>query len=65
MWSDITIEITLAPSDVLMLSPSTPTLISYTTATNNEINLSTAAGAAVGNTVSQEQVILYLILVFK
>jgi hypothetical protein len=36
-----------------MLSPTTPTLASYTSLTNTEVNLSTAAGSAVGNTVSQ------------
>ncbi len=29
LYGDIIIEITLAPSDVLMLSPTTPTLTSY------------------------------------
>ena len=53
LYGDITIEITLAPSDVLMLSPTTPTLISYTAKANSEINITTAAGAAVGNTPSQ------------
>ena len=53
LYGDITIEITLAPSDVLMLSQPTPTLISYTSVTNNEIGIATAAGDTVKSTPSQ------------
>jgi len=53
LYGDITIEITLAPSDVLMLSPTLGTLTSYTSATNNETGINTAAGAAVANNPSQ------------
>jgi hypothetical protein len=53
LYGDITIEITLAPSDVLMLSPTTPTLISYASATNNELNLSTSLGTTPALTASQ------------
>ena len=53
LYGDITIEITLAPSDVLMLSPQTPTLTSYATKTNSEINLSTAVGTTAASTPSQ------------
>jgi hypothetical protein len=53
LYGDITIEITLAPSDVLMLSPATPALISYAAVANNEIGISTGAGTAVGSTPSQ------------
>ena len=53
LYGDITIEITLAPSDVLMLSPATPTLTSYAVATNNELNLATALGTTAALTASQ------------
>jgi hypothetical protein len=53
LYGDITIEITLAPSDVLMLSPATPALTSYAAVANNEIGISTGAGTAVGSTPSQ------------
>jgi hypothetical protein len=53
LYGNITIEITLAPSDVLMLSPAVGTLISYSTATNNEVGISTTAGTAVAATASQ------------
>ena len=53
LYGDITIEITLAPSDVLMLSPVTPTLTSYASATNNEIGIATTAGTAAAATASQ------------
>jgi hypothetical protein len=46
LYGDITIEITLAPSDVLMLSPTTPTLISYASITSNETGIATTSGAA-------------------
>jgi hypothetical protein len=53
LYGDLTIEITLAPSVVLMLLPTTPTLTSYSSATNNEVGLSTAAGTTVKTTASQ------------
>jgi hypothetical protein len=53
LYGDITIEITLAPSDVLMLSPVTPTLTSYTSTANNETGISTIAGSAVQLTAPQ------------
>jgi hypothetical protein len=53
LYGDITIEITLAPSDVLMLSPTTPALTSYVSATNNETGIATGAGATVGLRASQ------------
>ena len=53
LYGDITIEITLAPSDVLILSATTPTLISYASTTNNEINLSTAVGTTAALNPSQ------------
>jgi hypothetical protein len=55
LYGEITIELTLAPSDVLMLSPVTGTLASYVTATNNEIGIATTAGtaASVAATASQ------------
>ncbi len=53
LYGDITIEITLAPSDVLMLSPTTPALTSYTSVANTEINISTAVGATPALTASQ------------
>jgi hypothetical protein len=53
LYGDITIEITLAPSDVLMLSPATPTLTSYAAVTNNEIGISTIAGTTAALTASQ------------
>jgi hypothetical protein len=53
LYGDITIEITLAPSDVLMLSPATPTLTSYASATNNETGIATAVGTTAASTPSQ------------
>ncbi len=53
LYGDITIEITLAPSDVLMLSPATPALTTYAAATNNEIGISTVAGTTAAATASQ------------
>ena len=53
LYGDITIEITLTAGDALMLSPVTPTLTSYSSATNNEINISTAAGTTAANTATQ------------
>ncbi len=48
LYGDVTIEIALAPSDVLMLSPVTPTLTSYASATSNKTGIATTAGASVG-----------------
>ena len=53
LYGDITIEITLAPSDVLILSPVTPTLTTYASATNNETGIATTAGTAAASTPSQ------------
>ena len=53
LYGDITIEITLAPSDVLMLSPTTPALISYASATNNETGIATGVGTTPASTPSQ------------
>jgi hypothetical protein len=53
LYGDITIEITLAPSDVLMLSPTTPTLTSYVSVANNETGISTGVGTAVASRPSQ------------
>jgi hypothetical protein len=53
LYGDITIEITLAPSDVLMLSPLTPALTSYAAVTNNEIGISTSVGTTAALTSSQ------------
>ena len=53
LYGDITIEITLAPSDVLMLSPVTPALTTYASATNNEVGLATTVGTSAGTTASQ------------
>jgi len=53
LYGDITIEITLAPSDVLMLSPATPALTSYASATNNETGIATTLGTTAALTASQ------------
>jgi hypothetical protein len=53
LYGDITIEITLAPSDVLMLSPVTPALTSYASATNNEVGIATTVGATAAATAAQ------------
>ena len=53
LYGDITIEITLAPSDVLMLSPATPALTTYASATNNETGIATTQGTAAALTASQ------------
>ena len=50
---DITIELTLAPGDCLILSAATPTLTTYASATNAEINIATTAGTAAASTASQ------------
>jgi hypothetical protein len=52
LYGDITIEITLAPAGVLMLSPPVGALATYATATNTEINLATTAGTAAGVTAA-------------
>ena len=44
LYGDITIEITLAPAGVLMLSPPVGTLATYASVTNTETNLSTTVG---------------------
>jgi len=53
LYGDITIEITLAPAGVLMLSPPVGALIANASVPNTEINLSTTAGAAVGAVPAQ------------
>jgi hypothetical protein len=46
LYGDITIEITLAPAGVLMLSSPVGTLATYASATNTEENLPTTLGTA-------------------
>jgi hypothetical protein len=53
LYGDITIEISLAPSDVLMLSPAVGTLTSYTSQPNNEVGISTTVGAGAALNASQ------------
>ena len=48
LYGDITIEITLAPAGVLMLSPPLGTLATYASVTNTETNLSTTVGGTAG-----------------
>ena len=50
LYGDITIEITLAPSDVLMLSNPTGTLTSYSAGTNSENGIGFAAGSSAAAT---------------
>ncbi len=45
LYGDITIEISLAPAGVLMLSPPVGTFATFVTATNSETNLASTAGA--------------------
>jgi hypothetical protein len=53
LYGDITIEITLAPSDCLILSP-VPSVTAYASSvTNSETGLSTTVGTAVALTASQ------------
>jgi hypothetical protein len=47
LYGDITIEITLAPAGVLILSPPVGALIANASVPNTEINSSTTAGASV------------------
>ncbi len=51
-------EITLAPSNLLILSPVTPTLTTYASATNNEIGIATIAGATAGAVIIMSAVFL-------
>jgi hypothetical protein len=51
LYGDITIEISLAPAGVLMLSPPLGAFATYVTAVNSEINLSTTAGGNPATTV--------------
>ena len=53
LYGDITIEISLAPAGVLMLSPPLGTLATYATVTNTETNLATTAGATAALTAAQ------------
>jgi hypothetical protein len=53
LYGDITIEITFAPSDVLMSSPVTPALISCASATSNETGIATTVGTAPALITSQ------------
>jgi hypothetical protein len=57
----VILVITLAPCDILILSPVTPTLATYASVTYNENGLSTTVGVASAQTAAQVQVILYLI----
>ena len=50
LYGDITIELTLAPADCLMLSAPVGTLATYTSATNPEINIATTAGTTAAST---------------
>ena len=52
LYGDITIELTLAPCDCLMLSP-VPVLTAFTAATNTETNTASVAGTAAALTASQ------------
>ncbi len=52
LYGDITIEITLAPSDCLMLSP-VPVLTAFTSVANSETNTTSVAGTAAALTASQ------------
>ena len=52
LYGDITIEITLAPSDCLMLSAA-PSSATYTIVTNPEVGVSTTAGSTAALTASQ------------
>ena len=64
LYGDITIEITLATSEVLMLSNPTGTTISYASTANSENGVTFAAGSAVGATNGAGTgytIILYLI----
>jgi hypothetical protein len=47
LYGEVTIELTLAPPGVLMLSPPVGALIANASVPNTEINLSTTAGASV------------------
>ena len=48
LYGDITIEITLAPAGILMLSPPLGAQATYASVTNPEVNLTTTAGASAG-----------------
>jgi hypothetical protein len=52
LYGDITIELTLAPGDCLMLSP-TSNIATFSAAANTETNISSVAGSAAGLTASQ------------
>jgi hypothetical protein len=49
LYGDITIEIALAASDVLMLSPALETLTSYTSQPNDEVGISFNVITSSGN----------------
>lgn len=53
IYGDITIEITLAPAGILMLSPPVGTLATYTSATNTEINIATTVGSTAAATAAE------------
>ncbi|MEI6628856.1 MAG: hypothetical protein WCN27_05600, partial [Alphaproteobacteria bacterium] len=53
LYGDITIEITLAPSDVLMLSSPIGTLATLASTTNAEVGIATTVGAAAALNASQ------------
>ena len=53
LYGDITLEITLAPSDVLMLSNPIGTLATLTAATNGETGIAFTAGSSAASTASQ------------
>ena len=53
LYGDITIELTLAPSDCLILSAPVGTLATYASATNGEVGLTTTVGSAAAATEPQ------------
>jgi hypothetical protein len=53
LYCDITIKLTLAPSDVLMLSNPIGTLATLTAATNGETGIAFTAGSSAASTASQ------------
>ena len=53
LYGDIVIELTLSPAGVLMLSPPVGTLVSVSSVTNTEVNVTTAANSTVGAVAAQ------------
>ena len=50
LYGDVTLELTLAPADVLMLSAPLGTLALYASATNGEVNIATTVGSTAAST---------------